>query len=345
MAHDPDPYRTLGLVRGATLTEVKRAYRRLAKSNHPDAAGDAALPRFLAIQAAYDQIIDTGSSGRSSPRDVPRRPWEADPARADATRRAYGGRSRRDRASARGTASAGRTASGSGSASGGSAPGGTAGTSGASGASGPSRANGGQGPGSTRERARAHGADADAGARSGGGAEPGPGDDDAGDGRPAPKATLGSTSYDGAAEGPFEPDWGGASWYGPSSGTYWTLNPREYADPRKHGPEYQARARRAAQAAASSVGSEIGDAGPDMGREPDARESRADARESGARVAGAPSPTPPDIQDRAAPEPNAPRARESHEPKAPEPADIHPDLDDPRQAGGLRARVARLLRG
>jgi hypothetical protein len=28
-------------------------------------------------------------------------------------------------------------------------------------------------------------------------------------------------------------------------GTYWTINPREYADPRKHGPEYLARARRA----------------------------------------------------------------------------------------------------
>ncbi|MEO6207432.1 MAG: hypothetical protein ABIP77_05715 [Candidatus Limnocylindrales bacterium] len=47
---------------------------------------------------------------------------------------------------------------------------------------------------------------------------------------------------------PFEPDWGGASWYGTTSGTYWTLNPKEYADPRKHGPEYQARARRAADA-------------------------------------------------------------------------------------------------
>ena len=44
---------------------------------------------------------------------------------------------------------------------------------------------------------------------------------------------------------PFEPDWGGASWYGTTSGTYWTINPKEYADPRKHGPEYQARARRA----------------------------------------------------------------------------------------------------
>ena len=32
------------------------------------------------------------------------------------------------------------------------------------------------------------------------------------------------------------------------SGTYWTINPREYADPRKHGPEYLARARRAVPA-------------------------------------------------------------------------------------------------
>ena len=63
-------------------------------------------------------------------------------------------------------------------------------------------------------------------------------------GRPGNKATLGSTSYDGAEKEPFEPDWGGASWYGTTSGTYWTLNPKEYADPRKHGPEYQARARR-----------------------------------------------------------------------------------------------------
>lgn len=72
--------------------------------------------------------------------------------------------------------------------------------------------------------------------------------------RPAPggrRATLGSTSYDGA-EDAFEPGWGGASWYGPSSGTYWTLNPREYADPRKHGPEYQARARRPAAAGSST---------------------------------------------------------------------------------------------
>src|SRR5439155_26582406 len=58
------------------------------------------------------------------------------------------------------------------------------------------------------------------------------------------KAGPGSTSYEGADKEPFEPGWSGATWYGASSGTYWTINPKEYADPRKHGPEYQARARR-----------------------------------------------------------------------------------------------------
>jgi hypothetical protein len=59
-------------------------------------------------------------------------------------------------------------------------------------------------------------------------------------GRGTRKATLGSTSYDEAGESG-EPTWEGADWYGPVSGTYWTVNPKEYADPRKHGPEYTAR--------------------------------------------------------------------------------------------------------
>jgi len=96
MALDPDPYRILELPPGATLDEVKRAYRRLAKVHHPDAAGEAALPRFLAIQAAYEQLLTgapPGSRGRRAP-GGPRRAWEADPDRSDATRRAYGGRAR-----------------------------------------------------------------------------------------------------------------------------------------------------------------------------------------------------------------------------------------------------------
>jgi DnaJ domain len=55
-------------------------------------------------------------------------------------------------------------------------------------------------------------------------------------------AHPGSTTYDGATEA--EPVWDGAAWVGADSGTYWTVNPREYADPRKHGPEYRARGRR-----------------------------------------------------------------------------------------------------
>jgi hypothetical protein len=60
--------------------------------------------------------------------------------------------------------------------------------------------------------------------------------------QPAPTAHPGSTTYDGATE--VEPVWDGAAWVGADSGTYWTVNPREYADPRKHGPEYRARGRR-----------------------------------------------------------------------------------------------------
>lgn len=188
MAPNADPYRTLGLERGASLEEVKRAYRRLAKANHPDAAGVSALPRFLAIQAAYDQIAGPDArtrrpgAGRAPGATTPRRPWEADPDRAGATHRAYGGRGR------------------------------------------------------ARPGPRARQAGPPPGPR--------PGRPPRAE-RPPNKATLGSTSYDGAEAEPLDPDWGGASWYGTSSGTYWTLNPKEYADPRKHGPEYQARARRA----------------------------------------------------------------------------------------------------
>ncbi|MEZ0239895.1 MAG: DnaJ domain-containing protein, partial [Chloroflexota bacterium] len=202
MAANADAYRTLGLAPGASLDEVKRAYRRLAKANHPDAAGEAALPRFLAIQAAYDRIVDPDGSmtGTAGP---PAQPWEADTDRARATHRAYGGRARRTRSSR--TSSNGRT---------GASGAGTTGTSGAD-AGGPS------GAGST---AGASGPAGEAPPRSG--RPP----------RPPKKATLGSTSYDGVEAEPFEPDWGGASWYGTTSGTYWTLNPKEYADPRKHGP-------------------------------------------------------------------------------------------------------------
>src|SRR5258705_10361661 len=95
MISDTDAYRILGLTRGAPTDEIKRASRRLAKTPHPDAAGERNLPTFLAIQAAYEQLTDglDASAGPRRPSSA-RRPWDADPNRADATRRAYGGRAR-----------------------------------------------------------------------------------------------------------------------------------------------------------------------------------------------------------------------------------------------------------
>jgi Meckel syndrome type 1 protein len=114
-------------------------------------------------------------------------------------------------------------------------------------------------------RARASGTTGHARTRAAGsgstaGANPGAGATESGErpkrrGRPSKRATFGSTTYDEArdqaASAAADEGWSGASWYGPSSGEYWTINPREYADPRKHGPEYQARAQRATSEAAA----------------------------------------------------------------------------------------------
>lgn len=53
-----DPYRVLGLERGASDEEVKRAYRKLAKKYHPDMnPGDEHAAKMMNdINAAYDQI-------------------------------------------------------------------------------------------------------------------------------------------------------------------------------------------------------------------------------------------------------------------------------------------------
>ena len=195
-----DPYRTLGLEPGASTAEIKRAYRLLAKAFHPDSAGEKAVPRFLAIQAAYEELTTGKVVARpkaSRPASAPAaEPWRADPARAQAAReRARTARSKRG-------SSAGP----------------------ATGASGGSTGDRGGRPSGSRTGTSS------SGTRSG-------------RRRDVRKATMGSTSYDEARD-PSDATWSGASWYGPSSGEYWIVNPREYADPRKHGPEYQQRARR-----------------------------------------------------------------------------------------------------
>ncbi len=321
MAPETDPYRILGLARGASLDEIKRAYRQLAKAHHPDAAGERNVARFLAIQAAYERLTEgsdpsNGSSRRPGP---PRRPWEADPDRSDATRRAYGGRGR--------PSTRGRPANGPGRTDRPRRPaspdGATAGTGRADEASGP-------GSGST-----------------------------AGEDAPA-KAKPGSTSYDGADALPFEPDWGGASWYGTTSGTYWTLNPKEYADPRKHGPEYQARARRAALDRRPGVAGPP-TASPDPS-EPEASEDATHTTSSWWESTAGPAPTAPD--DRMD-EPVTPNAGPTQDPgptpgprsdapstssEAAQPdlgratSDIGRALTDER-VGGIRLRVGRALIG
>lgn len=234
-----DPYRTLGLEPGASTAEVKRAYRRLAKAFHPDSAGEAALPRFLAIHEAYEAIKTGRPMGATRAGPPPPRPasgspaaepWRADPARA---------RAARERArTARGTRAGGGSR--------------RAGWSGAS-----------EPPGAGQ--ARASGTSGKSGTSGARGRRGG-----------TRKATLGSTSYDEARD-PADATWSGASWYGPSSGEYWIINPREYADPRKHGPEYQSRARKmAADPTVSGTGVDEPPyvATPVEEGEPDAAEAR-----------------------------------------------------------------------
>lgn len=285
MAFDADPYRTLGLAHGATLAEVKRAYRRLVKANHPDAVGSGGLARFLAIQSAYEQLVEgaAGPAGRPRPANPPRRPSAADPDRADATRRAYGGRPRARR------------------------------------------------PAEEPEAPKAPPPGAEPGRRRG-------------------KATLGSTSYDDANPAATEPDWSGASWYGTTSGTYWTINPKEYADPRKHGPEYQARARRATAARPEPDGPGERPSSPihepaswwtSTGSPP---EPQADAEADPTARPRAPEPPP----DRGEPRPLRDDPPPGRDELPPDPgrafAELARALTDPR-AGGPRARVVRAFAG
>lgn len=54
-----DPYTALGLTRTATQAEIKKAYRRIAKTDHPDLNPDPkAQERFKAASAAYDLLKD-----------------------------------------------------------------------------------------------------------------------------------------------------------------------------------------------------------------------------------------------------------------------------------------------
>ena len=155
-----EAWRVLGLPSTPTVEAVKQAYRGLAKSLHPDAAGGTAKPAaFARLTEAYEVALSEASAAnrhgatRSRPSSPPP-PRQRSAPRRDAAPR---------EPEARGT---------------------------------------------------------------------------------RPRATPGSTTYDGAGPEDGDQPWDGAEWVGADSGTYWRVNPKEYADPRKHGAEYRARGKR-----------------------------------------------------------------------------------------------------
>lgn len=56
MAATPDYYKTLGVPRNATADEIKKAYRKLARTHHPDTGGDE--NKFKEINEAYEVLSD-----------------------------------------------------------------------------------------------------------------------------------------------------------------------------------------------------------------------------------------------------------------------------------------------
>jgi len=246
MATARDPHAVLGLEPGASQAEIKRAYRRLAKVLHPDFAGEQSLPAFLAVQEAYERLTGTrvrtirpqGSGPASAPSGARgssgfREPWRADPDRARAARE----QARARRAGA--AAGDGRQPGSGPRASGGGAEGSTRRPGASAERSGTRNPPGGPRSWASEGHQTGDAAGPSADSTRGRGGTHGTGTRRRYSYR---KATMGSTSYDEARDAS-DPRWAGASWYGPTSGEYWIVNPREYADPRKHGPGYSSRVR------------------------------------------------------------------------------------------------------
>src|SRR5260370_38583349 len=101
MAPARDFYEILGVSRTATQDEIQRAYRKLARSHHPDVNKDpGAEDRFKDISEAYSVLSDPqtrrrydafGPDFRQVPEDVDPEAWRRPGARAR-TGPGHGGR-------------------------------------------------------------------------------------------------------------------------------------------------------------------------------------------------------------------------------------------------------------
>jgi preprotein translocase subunit Sec63 len=60
-----DPYAILGVGRGAPLSEVKRSYRKLAFSLHPDVGDNPDETRFREAHEAYQALMRSSSGAQS----------------------------------------------------------------------------------------------------------------------------------------------------------------------------------------------------------------------------------------------------------------------------------------
>lgn len=59
MERRKDFYSVLGVTRNATLTAIKRAYRKLARQYHPDVTSAGSTEEFQTLRAAYETLSDS----------------------------------------------------------------------------------------------------------------------------------------------------------------------------------------------------------------------------------------------------------------------------------------------